>query len=307
MPAELFGPDYPFLKKEELLSFEELERLATLFVTRFGVEKIRLTGGEPLMRKDMPELIKKLARIPGIRDIAMTTNGSLLPVYAKRLKEAGLKRVTISLDSLEDERFKKINGRGVSVSKVLEGIEAAKQAGLGVKINMVVQKGVNEKDILPMARYFKEKGHILRFIEFMDVGNTNQWEKKDVMTKAEIIDLINEHMPVEPIAPNYIGEVASRFRYLDGSGEIGVISSVSDAFCGSCNRARLSARGELFTCLFASSGFDLRAPVRQELSDDELSEMIGTVWKNRIDQYSVDRALSKASDKKKVEMSYIGG
>ncbi|WP_440619818.1 GTP 3',8-cyclase MoaA [Bacillus subtilis] len=307
MPAELFGPDYPFLKKEELLSFEELERLATLFVTRFGVEKIRLTGGEPLMRKDMPELIKKLARIPGIRDIAMTTNGSLLPVYAKRLKEAGLQRVTISLDSLEDERFKKINGRGVSVSKVLEGIEAAKQAGLGVKINMVVQKGVNEKDILPMARYFKEKGHILRFIEFMDVGNTNQWEKKDVMTKAEIIDLINEHMPVEPIAPNYIGEVASRFRYLDGSGEIGVISSVSDAFCGSCNRARLSARGELFTCLFASSGFDLRAPVRQELSDDELSEMIGTVWKNRNDQYSVDRTLSKATGKKKVEMSYIGG
>ncbi|MBG9770561.1 GTP 3',8-cyclase MoaA [Bacillus vallismortis] len=307
MPAELFGPDYPFLKKEELLSFEELERLAALFVTRFGVEKIRLTGGEPLMRKDMPELIRKLARIPGVRDIAMTTNGSLLPVYAERLKEAGLKRVTISLDSLEDERFKKINGRGVSVSKVLEGIEAAKEAGLGVKINMVVQKGVNEKDILPMARYFKEKGHILRFIEFMDVGNTNQWEKKDVMTKAEIIDLINGHMPVESIAPNYKGEVASRFRYLDGSGEIGVISSVSDAFCGSCNRARLSARGELFTCLFAASGFDLRAPVRQELSDDELAEMIGTVWKNRIDQYSVDRTLSKASDKKKVEMSYIGG
>ncbi|MCY8423960.1 GTP 3',8-cyclase MoaA [Bacillus vallismortis] len=307
MPAELFGPDYPFLKKEELLSFEELERLAALFVTRFGVEKIRLTGGEPLMRKDMPELIRKLARIPGVRDIAMTTNGSLLPVYAERLKEAGLKRVTISLDSLEDECFKKINGRGVSVSKVLEGIEAAKEAGLGVKINMVVQKGVNEKDILPMARYFKEKGHILRFIEFMDVGNTNQWEKKDVMTKAEIIDLINGHMPVESIAPNYKGEVASRFRYLDGSGEIGVISSVSDAFCGSCNRARLSARGELFTCLFAASGFDLRAPVRQELSDDELAEMIGTVWKNRIDQYSVDRTLSKASDKKKVEMSYIGG
>jgi cyclic pyranopterin phosphate synthase len=307
MPAELFGPDYPFLKKEELLSFEELERLATLFVTRFGVEKIRLTGGEPLMRKDMPELIKKLARIPGLRDIAMTTNGSLLPVYAEKLKEAGLKRVTISLDSLEDERFKLINGRGVSVSKVLEGIEAAKQAGLGVKINMVVQRGVNEKDILPMARYFKENGHILRFIEFMDVGNTNQWEKKDVMTKAEIIDVINEHMPVEPIKPNYKGEVASRFRYLDGSGEIGVISSVSDAFCGPCNRARLSARGELFTCLFASSGYDLRAPVRQGLSDGELTEMIGTVWQNRIDQYSVDRTLSKTTGKKKVEMSYIGG
>lgn len=307
MPAELFGPDYPFLQKTELLSFEELERLAKLFVGRFGVEKIRLTGGEPLMRKDMPELIKKLARIPGLKDIAMTTNGSLLPVYAEKLKQAGLHRVTVSLDSLEDERFKAINGRGVSVNKVLEGIEAAKVAGLGVKINMVVQKGVNEKDILPMARYFKEKGHILRFIEFMDVGNTNQWNKKDVITKAEIIDLINQHMPTEPIEANYKGEVASRFRYLDGSGEIGVISSVSDAFCASCNRARLSARGELFTCLFASSGYDVRKLVRGGLTDDELTESIASVWRNRTDQYSIDRALSKTDGKKKVEMSYIGG
>ncbi|MCY8836191.1 GTP 3',8-cyclase MoaA [Bacillus atrophaeus] len=307
MPAELFGPDYPFLKKEELLSFEELERLAKLFVSRFGVEKIRLTGGEPLMRKDMPELIKKLARIPGVRDIAMTTNGSLLPVYAEKLKNAGLHRVTVSLDSLEDERFKVINGRGVSVSKVLEGIEAAKQAGLGIKVNMVVQKGVNEKDILPMARYFKEKGHILRFIEFMDVGNTNQWNKKDVITKAELIDIIQQNMPVEPIEANYTGEVASRFRYLDGSGEIGVISSVSDAFCASCNRARLSARGELFTCLFAASGYDIRELVRNGLSDQELTDAIGSVWRNRTDQYSIDRTLSKPNGKRKVEMSYIGG
>jgi cyclic pyranopterin phosphate synthase len=307
MPAEIFGQDYPFLPKGELLSFEELERLAKLFVHQFGVEKIRLTGGEPLMRKDMPELVGKLAGIKGIRDIAMTTNGVLLPVYADKLKKAGLKRVTVSLDSLDDERFKAINGRGVSVSKVLAGIEAAKKAGLGVKINMVVQKGVNEKDILPMARYFKEKGHILRFIEFMDVGNTNEWNRQSVVAKADIIRIINEDMPIEPIDPNYEGEVAKRYRYLDGSGEIGFISSVSDAFCTTCNRARLSAKGELFTCLFASSGFDLRTLIRSGQTDQELAEAIGTVWRNRDDQYSLDRALAKAVPRKKVEMSYIGG
>ncbi|WP_016886388.1 GTP 3',8-cyclase MoaA [Bacillus licheniformis] len=307
MPAEIFGQDYPFLPKGELLSFEELERLAKLFVHQFGVEKIRLTGGEPLMRKDMPELVWKLAGIKGIRDIAMTTNGVLLPVYADKLKKAGLKRVTVSLDSLDDERFKSINGRGVSVSKVLAGIEAAKKAGLGVKINMVVQKGVNEKDILPMARYFKEKGHILRFIEFMDVGNTNEWNRQSVVAKADIIRIINEDMPIEPIDPNYEGEVAKRYRYLDGSGEIGFISSVSDAFCTTCNRARLSAKGELFTCLFASSGFDLRTLIRSGQTDQELAEAIGTVWRNRDDQYSLDRALAKAVPRKKVEMSYIGG
>nr|WP_276561379.1 GTP 3',8-cyclase MoaA [Bacillus licheniformis] len=307
MPAEIFGQDYPFLPKGELLSFEELERLAKLFVHQFGVEKIRLTGGEPLMRKDMPELVGKLAGIKGIRDIAMTTNGVLLPVYADKLKKAGLKRVTVSLDSLDDERFKSINGRGVSVSKVLAGIEAAKKAGLGVKINMVVQKGLNEKDILPMARYFKEKGHILRFIEFMDVGNTNEWNRQSVVAKADIIRIINEDMPIEPIDPNYEGEVAKRYRYLDGSGEIGFISSVSDAFCTTCNRARLSAKGELFTCLFASSGFDLRTLIRSGQTDQELAEAIGTVWRNRDDQYSLDRALAKAVPRKKVEMSYIGG
>ncbi|MBU8787663.1 MULTISPECIES: GTP 3',8-cyclase MoaA [Bacillus] len=307
MPAEIFGPDYPFLPKGELLSFEELERLASLFVKAFGVEKIRLTGGEPLMRKDMPDLVEKLARIPGLRDIAMTTNGVLLPVYAEKLKKAGLKRVTISLDSLEDARFKAINGRGIPVSKVLDGIEAAKQAGLGIKINMVVQKGVNEKDILPMARYFKEKGHILRFIEFMDVGNSNEWKLNAVVTKADIISLLNEEMPIEPVDPNYKGEVAERYHYLDGSGEVGFISSVSDAFCSTCNRARLSAKGELFTCLFASSGFDLRSLVRSGRSDQELAGAISSVWRNRTDQYSLDRALSKAAPRKKVEMSYIGG
>ncbi|MFN2744586.1 MULTISPECIES: GTP 3',8-cyclase MoaA [Bacillus] len=307
MPAEIFGKDFPFLPKNELLSFEELERLAKLFVHSFGVEKIRLTGGEPLMRKDMPELVGKLSRIPGLRDIAMTTNGVLLPIYAEKLKQAGLKRVTISLDSLDDERFKTINGRGVSVGKVLEGIEAAKQAGLGIKINMVVQKGVNEKDILPMARYFKEKGHILRFIEFMDVGNTNEWNRQSVVTKADIIHILNEDMPIEPIDPNYKGEVAKRYRYRDGSGEIGFISSVSDAFCATCNRARLSAKGELFTCLFASSGYDLRTLVRSGQTDQELIEAIRSVWLSRADQYSLDRALSKAEPRKKVEMSYIGG
>ncbi|MDA7025403.1 GTP 3',8-cyclase MoaA [Bacillus sp. CLL-7-23] len=307
MPAEIFGRDHLFLPKSELLSFEELERLAHLFVKTFGVEKIRITGGEPLMRKDMPDLIKKLSYIPGLYDIAMTTNGLLLPVYAEKLKKAGLKRVTISLDSLNDERFKAINGRGVSVSKVLAGIEAAKQVGLGVKINMVVQKGVNETDILPMARYFKEKGEILRFIEFMDVGNTNEWKKQSVITKADIIKIFNQELPIEELEPNYKGEVAQRFRYRDGVGEVGFISSVSDAFCGTCNRARLSAKGELFTCLFASTGFDLRALLRSGQSDQEIEEAIHTVWQNRDDQYSLDRTHSKTISKNKVEMSYIGG
>ncbi|ALC84263.1 molybdenum cofactor biosynthesis protein A [Bacillus gobiensis] len=307
MPAEIFGPDYPFLEKKELLSFEELERLARLFVQKFGVEKIRLTGGEPLMRKDMPQLVEMLARIEGLNDLAMTTNGTLLPIYAERLKKAGLNRVTISLDSLDDDRFKRINGRGVPIKKVLEGIEAARKAGLGVKINMVVQKGVNEEDILPMAHYFKEQGLILRFIEFMDVGNTNEWNRKAVLTKQEIIERIHKEMPITPIAPNYKGEVATRYSYTDGDGEIGVISSVSDAFCSTCNRARLSARGELFTCLFASSGHDLRKLIRSEKTEEEITEFISRIWKNRTDQYSVDRTLSKPVDKKKIEMSYIGG
>ncbi|MFJ5964318.1 GTP 3',8-cyclase MoaA [Bacillus sp. NPDC093026] len=309
MPADIFGPDYPFLNKEELLSFEEIERLAKLFAKDLGVVKLRITGGEPLMRKDLPILIEKLAKIPGIEDIAMTTNGTLLPIYADKLKKAGLQRVTISLDSLDPERFKKINGRQISIQKVFDGIEAAKKAGLAIKVNMVVQKGVNEQDILPMASYFKEAGLILRFIEFMDVGNTNKWNLEHVVTKKEIIELIHSEYPIKPEAPHYAGEVANRFFYEDGSGEIGIISSVSDAFCGSCNRARLSARGELFTCLFASSGFDLKQMIRATEDDQEITKLLKEVWSNRHDQYSAEREQQKAnkSNHKKVEMSYIGG
>ncbi|MGE6630329.1 GTP 3',8-cyclase MoaA [Bacillus sp. NPDC077027] len=309
MPAEIFGPDYPFLEKEELLSFEEIERLATIFAKDLGVVKLRITGGEPLMRKDLHVLIERLAAISGIEDIAMTTNGSLLPVYAERLKQAGLQRVTISLDSLNDERFKKMNGRNISVNKVLRGIDAAKKAGLAIKINMVVQKGVNEQDILPMARYFKEKGHILRFIEFMDVGNTNEWNFDHVVMKNEILDKIGHEFPLISESANYVGEVAKRYFYKDGTGEIGIISSVSDAFCGQCNRARLSARGELFTCLFASSGVDIKKLIRSTNQDQVLSKQLKSIWSNRYDQYSVDRGQvnGQRTGRKKVEMSYIGG
>ncbi|MGJ5836461.1 GTP 3',8-cyclase MoaA [Bacillus sp. G402] len=305
MPAEIFGPDYPFLDKEELLSFEEIEQLAALFAKELGVVKLRITGGEPLMRKDLPVLIEKLAKIPGIEDIAMTTNGTLLPLYADKLKKAGLNRVTISLDSLNPDRFKQMNGRQISIQKVFDGIEAAKKAGLAIKINMVVQKGVNDQDILPMAAYFKKEGHILRFIEFMDVGNTNKWNLKHVYTKKEIMELIHSKYPIKPEPPRYQGEVAKRYFYEDGSGEIGIISSVSDAFCGSCNRARLSARGELFTCLFASSGFDLRRFIRNSENDEYLVNILKELWSNRQDQYSAER--EQKEDQKKVEMSYIGG
>ncbi|WP_209125260.1 GTP 3',8-cyclase MoaA [Alkalihalobacillus sp. BA299] len=306
MPAELFGPDYPFLERHEILSFEEIERLTRLFVHSLGVKKIRITGGEPLMRKDLPDLIEKINAIEGVKDIAMTTNGVLLPKHAKALKAAGLMRVSVSLDSLDDELFGKINGRGVSVKAVLEGIEAAKDAGLQVKINMVVKRGMNEKEVVPMAKFFREKGHILRFIEFMDVGNTNEWRLDDVYSKQQIIADIHEVMPLEPIEPNYVGEVATRYRYVDSEEEIGVISSVTDAFCKSCNRARISAEGKLYTCLFSSVGHDLRDVVRSSLSDEEVSTHIQHIWEGRKDQYSVDRSRLKHK-RKKVEMSHIGG
>lgn len=306
MPAEIFGPDYPFLQRNELLSFEELERLSTIFVQSLGVKKIRITGGEPLMRKDLPLLIEKLSGIPGLDDIAMTTNGSLLPKHAQALKEAGLKRVSISLDSLKDEVFGKINGRGVTVQTVLDGIDAASKAGLSVKINMVVKRGMNEDEIIPMAKFFKEKGHILRFIEYMDVGNTNNWKMDEVYSKKQIIEAIHQVMPLEAIDPNYEGEVATRFRYQGEKAEIGVISSVTDAFCKSCNRARLSADGKLYTCLFSSFGHDLRTPTRSDLSDMELASVIKDIWYNRKDRYSEERGQTKKS-KSKVEMSRIGG
>ncbi|WP_456275308.1 GTP 3',8-cyclase MoaA [Bacillus sp. AK128] len=306
MPAEIFGPDYEFLKKDQLLSFEELERLTRIFVNALGVQKIRITGGEPLMRKDLHLLISKISGIEGVDDIAMTTNGSLLPKYAKTLKEAGLQRVSVSLDSLKDEVFGKINGRGVSVQTVLDGIDAASDAGIQVKINMVVKKGMNEDEIIPMAKFFREKGHILRFIEFMDVGNTNQWKLDDVYPKKQIIEDINKVMPLEAIAPNYPGEVASRYRYTGSKDEVGVISSVSDAFCFSCNRARLSAEGKLYTCLFATAGHDIRTPLRSELSEKELAAYLQNLWNGRKDRYSEERG-QVTRDRSKVEMSHIGG
>lgn len=307
MPAEIFGPDYQFLPQNELLSFEEITRLTRIFVG-LGVEKIRITGGEPLMRKDLSLLIEMLHQVEGVRDIAMTTNGSLLAKHIDQLKGAGLQRVTISLDSLNEERFGKMNGRGYSISSVLEGIKAAEQAGLKVKINMVVQKGVNDQDILPMVRFFKGTGHILRFIEYMDVGNTNGWKLDQVVPSRQIVSLINEEMPLEAIDPNYYGEVASRYRYKGTEEEVGFISSVTQAFCSSCTRSRISAAGQVYTCLFASKGSDLRTPIRDGKSDTELRELIAGIWNKRDDKYSEER-LSHTSglNRRKVEMSHIGG
>jgi cyclic pyranopterin phosphate synthase len=306
MPSDVFGPDYEFLKKNMLLSFEEITRLAKLFREQAGIKKLRITGGEPLMRRDLPILISKLSSIDGIEDIAMTTNGSLLPKYAEQLREAGLDRVTISLDTLDDARFKEINGRDVSVETVLKGIEAAKSAGLSIKMNMVVQKGVNDQDIVPMAEYFREQGHILRFIEYMDVGNSNGWKMDDVFSKNEIIERINQVMQIEPIEPNYQGEVATRYRYRGSNDEIGIISSVTDAFCSTCNRARLSAEGKLYTCLFSAKGHDLRGPLRNGFTDYEMMERINNIWTLRRDRYSEERTSYTKRDSK-VEMSHIGG
>lgn len=306
MPAEIFGPNYPFLKRDELLTYEEIVRLTNIFVQSLGVQKIRITGGEPLMRKDLTELISKINQIDGVKDIAMTTNGSLLPLHAKLLKDAGLKRVSISLDSLNDEVFGKINGRGVTVKTVMKGIDAAAEAGLEVKINMVVKRGMNDQEIIPMAKYFREKGYILRFIEFMDVGNTNKWNLKDVYSKKQILQDIQQVMPIEEIDPNYPGEVATRYRYVGTKTEIGVISSVTDAFCSTCNRARLSASGTMYTCLFASKGYDLRDLIRSKKSDLEVAEHLQKIWHGRKDQYSDERSDSTIS-RNKIEMSHIGG
>jgi len=306
MPAEVFGPDYKFLPRSEILDYEELARLARVFAG-LGVSKLRITGGEPLLRRDLPDFIKMLAAIPGIDDVALTTNGILLPKMAEALKEAGLGRVTVSLDSLDDETFGKINGRGTGVKPVLAGIEAAEQAGLGpVKINMVVQRGVNEQDILPMAEHFRGTGQILRFIEFMDVGNSNGWRMDKVVPSREIVQTISRRWALESAEPNYQGEVARRWRYKDGEGEIGLISSVTNTFCGDCNRARLSARGELYTCLFASEGADLREPLREGKTDGELAELIGGIWQRRDDRYSEIRN-QHTKGLPKAEMSYLGG
>ncbi|KAF0816892.1 GTP 3',8-cyclase [Bacillus sp. ZZV12-4809] len=306
MPAEIFGPDFAFLPKSELLSYEEIERLARIFVS-LGVEKIRLTGGEPLMRKDMPKLVKMLSDIEGLKDIGLTTNGVLLPKHAKDLKEAGLLRVNISLDSLDDELFGQINGRNVGVKPVLKGIEAAKEAGLGVKINMVVKKGLNDSEIVPMAKFCKDNGLQLRFIEYMDVGSTNGWKMDEVVTKKEIYDILKEHYLLEPVDPDYFGEVAKRYRYKDSGVDVGFITSVSESFCSSCTRSRLSANGQIFTCLFNGEGHDIKEFMRKGATDEEITDRIIMIWSGRKDRYSDERTEETAANRKKIEMSYIGG
>ena len=305
MPKEIFGSDYQFLERSQILTFEEITRLAQIFVGH-GVRKIRLTGGEPLVRRDLHQLVSMLSAMPDL-DLTLTTNGSLLTKQAQKLKDAGLKRVTVSLDSLDDAVFKAMNDVDFPVVKVLEGIEAATSAGLGpIKVNMVVKRGLNESSILPMAHYFREKGHILRFIEYMDVGHSNGWRMDDVVPAAEIIKMIDAEIPLEPLDPNYRGEVAERWRYKDGSGEVGVIASVTQAFCSTCNRARISAEGKLYTCLFAVKGHDLRDLMRSGATDDEISQSIARVWGKRTDRYSELRSENTIA-LPKVEMSHIGG
>jgi cyclic pyranopterin phosphate synthase len=304
MPKEVFGREYQFLERRELLTFEEIERLAHGFVAH-GLAKIRITGGEPLARRNVEDLIAKLAAIDDL-DLTLTTNGALLTQKAQALKEAGLQRLTVSLDSLDDEVFAAMNDVEFPVQRVLEGIDAAAVAGFPVKVNMVVKRGVNEDSVLPMARYFRERGHVLRFIEYMDVGHSNGWRLDDVVPAAEIVAAVDRELPLEPAEPNYRGEVARRWRYRDGSGEIGVIASVTQPFCGDCTRARLSADGRLYTCLFGVRGHDLRALVRSGASDDELQDTIGRIWAARTDRYSEIRSANTL-DLPKVEMSYIGG
>ncbi|ADH08054.1 GTP 3',8-cyclase MoaA [Bacillus sp. 22475] len=307
MPEEIFGPDYSFLSNDKILSFDEIERITRIFVS-LGVRKLRITGGEPLLRRGLPKLIERLNKIDGVEDIGLTTNGSLLKKFAPDLYKAGLSRVTVSLDSLEEERFFYLNGNRSKVQRVLEGIQAAAEVGMKIKINMVVQKGKNEQDILQMAQYFKENKHILRFIEYMDVGNYNGWDLKEVVSKQEIVDTIHQVMPLERIEANYSGEVATRYRYIGSDEEIGIISSVTDSFCSSCTRARISAEGKLYTCLFASKGNDLRELLRSEHTDEDITDVVRDIWNNREDRYS-DERLNHTNKKTipKIEMSHIGG
>ena len=309
MPAEIFGESYKFLPKNEILSFEEIARLARIFV-EFGVNKLRITGGEPLLRTDLHILIAMLTGMPGLEDLTLTTNAYLLPQQARQLKDAGLQRITISLDTLDDEVFKEMNGRGISIDRVLQGIDAAAAVGLApIKINAVVQKGVNDHTVVELARYFKNSGHIVRFIEYMDVGNRNGWKWDQVVPAAEIIQRIDAEMPLEPVDSNYPGEVANRYRYRDGQGEIGVISSVSQPFCANCTRSRLSTDGKLYTCLFASTGVSLRDEMRAGASDDDLKNLIARIWTRRTDRYSEERTelASLQNVPAKVEMYQIGG
>ncbi len=305
MPKTVFGRDYPFLPREELLTYEEIVRLARLFAAQ-GVCKVRLTGGEPLLRKDVERLIEQLATIPGL-ELTLTTNGSLLAARASSLRDAGLHRVTVSLDALDDDVFKRMNDADYPVARVLAGIEAAAACGLApVKVNMVVKRGTNDNEILPMTRHFRGSGHILRFIEYMDAGNANAWQVKEVVPAGEVVRRIDAEFPLEAVDPNYEGEVAERWRYRDGGGEIGVIASVTQAFCSGCTRIRLSTDGKLYTCLFATSGHDLRSLLRGGAGDEQIADAIARIWQARDDRYSELRAAG-APAAQKIEMSYIGG
>ncbi len=308
MPAELYGEEFTFLPRSEILSFEEIERLARLFLD-LGVAKIRLTGGEPLVRAHLTDLVERIAALEPGMDLAMTTNGALLAPVAEDLRKAGLKRITVSLDSLDPDVFTAMCGRdNVHPDVVLEAIDAAAAAGLTpVKINCVVQRGVNDHTIADLARHFRGTGHVVRFIEFMDVGTLNGWDMSQVVPAAEIVDILSAEVPLEPIGANYVGEVAKRWRYTDGSGEIGVISSVSQPFCGDCSRARLSTEGKLVTCLFAADGLDLRGPMRDGASDDELKELIAGCWSIRRDRYSEQRSALTIRPRKRVQMFQVGG
>jgi cyclic pyranopterin phosphate synthase len=305
MPKEVYGRDYAFLPRRELLTFEEIERVARVFAA-LGVRKLRITGGEPLVRRDLEVLIGKLARI-GSLDVTLTTNGALLAAKAAALAEAGLTRITVSLDSLDDETFRRMNDVDFPVTRVLEGIEAASDAGLApVKVNVVVKRGLNDDGMVEMARFFRGTGHVLRFIEYMDVGHTNGWRLDDVVPAAELVRRIDDAFPLEPVEAAYRGEVARRYRYRDGAGEIGVIASVTQPFCGDCTRARISADGKLYTCLFAARGHDLRKLLRAGATDDDLAAELAGIWGARDDRYSELRSAETA-DLERVEMSYIGG
>jgi cyclic pyranopterin phosphate synthase len=306
MPKEVFGDDYAFLPKQDLLSFEEIHRLTKLFVS-LGVKKIRLTGGEPLMRRGLPELVKKILSVEGVEDIGLTTNGLLLGQQAQPLYDAGLRRLNISLDALDAELFGKLNGRGVSPLHILNQIDHAIEVGFEIKVNMVVQEGLNDCEILPMSAYFKERGITLRFIEFMDVGNDNGWSFKKVVTKKEIHERLLSVYDLEPIDKDYFGEVAKRYRYKDSHSHVGFITSVSESFCSSCTRARLSSDGKFYTCLFATEGFDLRKLLRSDLDDEEVLDAISSVWVQRTDRYSDERTEQTSRNRKKIGMSYIGG
>ncbi len=306
MPAEIYGDRYEFLPKADLLTFEEISRLTRILV-RHGAAKVRITGGEPLVRAEIETLIASLSQIDGVADLTLTTNAYLMDQKAQLLKDAGLQRVTISLDSLDDEVFMSMNGRGFGTAKVLQGIDAAEKAGLTpIKINAVVQKGVNDHTVVELARYFKDRGHIVRFIEYMDVGNRNGWRLDHVVSADEIVSMIDVEMPLEPFERSYRGEVAMRYRYRDGGGEIGVIASVTQPFCGDCTRLRLSPEGSVYTCLFASKGTDLRGPLRSGATDEELETIIAAMWGARDDRYSEERS-SMTEPQRKVEMYHIGG